>query len=315
MIGAKHASRTARAGATAALLLACVAAYGEQHLNKKDSDKEKKSPPLESFYIVTQAMAESETTSDAPAAPANGDAANGAPSNGAAPNRAQLAVALGPAWTDTIVDVAPEGTGARVRQITIEPAVGLHCPPHAVIVREVDRVLDGDTVKQAAGRHKLCAMNESDVAGVIQATAKDDVARANSDDFGTTTIVASCGGKERLFELPYPDTLRFHALGLADSHITALWKMAAEVTSRAFGTDSPGNAAVSAADDLAAQKLAEKIVPEMRAGKYASGFGDSNCEFASCRDHSAASALQGYAGVQDPASCTTVREQPQKAQE
>jgi hypothetical protein len=185
-----------------------------------------------------------------------------------------------------------------------------------VIARERDRVLPGESVDGAAGHHHLCSMNESDVAGVIGAAAKDDVARENSDDFGTQTIVATCGEREHLFELPWPDTLKFHALGLADSHITALWKLSREVVEHAFGdapfvpvlpSASPAQPPAAVPDDIATQQLAEKLVPDIRAGRYASGFGDSNCAYASCRDHSAAAALQGYAGVLDPATCAAAK--------
>jgi hypothetical protein len=301
-------AKLAVCGVMAAIALACVntrwaVASAAQHDPNAKSHNDKKSGPLNGFYIVTLAVA---ATADADATPASSTAAQS--------NAPQIAAE--PAWRDTIVDVAQDGTGIRIREIAIEPAVGPHCPPHAVIARERDRVLPGESVDQAAGHHHLCSMNESDVAGVIQAANKDDVARENSDDFGTQTIVATCGEREHLFELPWPDTLRFHALGLADSRITALWKMSREVIAHAFGDEpfsssqAPAPDSGSATNDIAAQTLAEKLVPEIRSGRYASGFGDSNCEYASCRDHSAASALQGYAGVLDPSACAVLASPP-----
>jgi hypothetical protein len=263
------------------MLVFCMATFGAQKQHdKKDA---KQSPPLDSFYIVTQAVApEPEPGTQTPA--------DGAPAG----------------WTDTVIAVEVAGDAAHALKIQIEPAAGPHCPPHTVIARAVERTMSGESAQQLAGRHKLCAMNESDVEGVINTAALDDVRRANADDLATTTIIASCAGAEKSFELPYPDTLRFHALGLADSHITALWKMAAEVSSRAFGEEF-SFAHATPADDAQQQALAAKLVPAIRDGKYASGFGDSNCEFASCRDHSAKSALQGYGGVQDPANCAAAR--------
>jgi hypothetical protein len=284
---------------TAFLALALASAGSRAAVSSQNRDAKQKHLPLNGFYIVTMAVA-----------PPPGDA----PQDGAA--AAPMASASGPAWRDTIVDVAQDGTGIRIREIVIEPAVGAHCPAHAVIARERDRSLPGESVDGAAGHHHLCAMNESEVAGVIGAANKDDVARANSDDFATQTIVATCGEDEHLFELPYPDTLKWHALGLADAHITALWKLSREVVEHAFGdapfvAEFPGDTervaapkpALAAADDLAAQTLAAKFVPEIRGKRYDSGFGDSNCAYASCRDHSVASALEGYVGVLDPTTC------------
>ena len=293
-----------------ALALASAGSRVESTARLSDSiqnrDAKQKHEPLNGFYIVTLAVApppdnDVTATSDVPASPPT--------------DRPQTINS--PLWRDTIVDVAQNGTGILVREIAIEPVIGPHCPAHAVIARERDRSLPGESVDAAAGHHHLCSMNESEVAGVIGAANKDDVARANSDDFATQTIVATCGETDHLFELPYPDTLKWHALGLADSHIAALWKLSHEVVAHAFGdapflADFPGGtesehraaaSALSASDDFAAQQLAAKLVPEIRGKRYESGFGDSNCAYASCRDHTAASALQGYVGVLDPATC------------
>jgi hypothetical protein len=272
----------------------------------QNRDVKQKHEPINGFYIVTLAVAP-------PPDDSTPGTADGLPAGPTAPTNG---ISASPQWRDTIVDVAQDGTGIRIREIAIEPAVGPHCPAHAVIARERDRSLPGESIDQAAGHHHLCSMNESEVAGVIGAANKDDVARGNSDDFATQTIVATCGESEHLFELPYPDTLKWHALGLADTHITALWKLSREVVEHAFGdapflsdlpdaaTEHPKRApALSPADDLAAQTLAEKLVPEIRGKRYESGFGDSNCAYASCRDHTAAAALQGYTGVLDPATC------------
>ena len=280
----------------------------------QNRDAKHRRQPLNGFYIVTLAVA-----------PPPDDATAGTSDDSASPTVSAKAASASPQWRDTIVDVAQEGTGIRIREIAIEPAIGPHCPPHAVIARERDRLLPGESVDTAAGHHHLCSMNESEVAGVIGAANKDDVARANSDDFATQTIVATCGEDEHLFELPYPDTLKWHALGLADSHISALWKLSREVVAHAFGdapflADFPGEtesehraaaSALSASDDFAAQQLAAQLVPEIRGKRYESGFGDSNCAYASCRDHTAASALQGYVGVLDPATCAANAHTPE----
>ncbi len=68
-------------------------------------------------------------------------------------------------------------------------------------------------------------------------------------------------------------------------------------------------ASATPADQAAQQTLAATLVQDIRTGKYASGFGDSSCEYASCRDHSGASALQGYQGALDPAACAPARSQ------
>lgn len=259
--------------------LACAAILAIAPAISALAEKKKPAPPLDRFYIVTQSIAP----------PADSDsAARAKPTDPAPP------------WTDQILDVVPEATSVRVRKIEIVPA-GAHCPPRAVIVRAAERTLNATTPQAIAGRQHICALNESDVRGVIDASERDEVQRANRDDFANQTIVALCGGREELFELPYPDTLRFHALGLADPHITALWKLSTDVESNAFG--HPVNfSQMSAQEEAASQQFAAKLVPEIRAGAYDSGFADSDCPYAACRDHSARSALQSYAG---PLTCSS----------
>jgi hypothetical protein len=263
--------KLALAGAAILAIASAVAALAE---------KKKPAPPLVRFYIVTQAIA---PPPDSGATSANAEERN-----------------VAPPWTDQVLDVVPEATSVRVRKIEIVPA-GPKCPPHAVIVRAAERTLSSTTPQAVAGRQHICALNESDVRGVIDAAERDEVQRANRDDFANQTIVAFCGGKEELFELPYPDTLRFHALGLADPHITALWKLSAEAESNAFG-HALDFAHMPPDEDEKSQQLAAKLVPEIRAGAYDSGFADSDCPYATCRDHSARSALQSYSG---PLTCSS----------
>jgi hypothetical protein len=246
------------------------------------AEKKKPAPPLDRFYIVTQSVAP----------PPDSDATNA---------RAQESNPL-PPWTDEILDVAPISGAAsvRVRKIEIIPA-GTKCSPHAVIVRAAERTAASASVQSIAGRQHICALNESDVSGVIDAALRDEVQRAHRDDLANQTIVAFCGGKEELFELPYPDTLHFHALGLADPHITALWKLSAEAESNAFG-HAIDFAHMPPDEDAASQQLAATLVPEIRSGAYDSGFADSDCPYATCRDHSARSALQAYSG---PLTCAS----------
>ncbi len=272
MHGSPH-SRLRKVAPACAAILAIASAVSAL------AEKKKPAPPLDRFYIVTQSVAP----------PPGSDAASHATASGSNPI---------PPWTDEILDVAPDSSSVRVRKIQIVPA-GPHCPPHAIFVRAAERILASASVQSIAGRQRICALNESDVRGVIDAAERDEVQRANRDDLANQTIVASCGSREELFELPYPDTLRFHALGLADPHITALWKLSAEAESNAFGR-SIDFAHMAPDEDAKSQQLAAKLVPEIRNGAYDSGFADSDCPFAACRDHSARSALQSYSG---PLTC------------
>jgi hypothetical protein len=216
-------------------------------------------PPLENFYVVTQAVFHSD-----------------------------------PKWVDHILEVRPRGASdVAVRETRIAP-LSPACP-HQVTVRAIERVVLNTTAKKVASHFDLCAYTEEDVEGMISAARRKTGALASDDDSATQTIVAHCGTRQRIFELPDKDTLRFEALTLADAHLAALWELAAVVEARTFG-DNFSLAKLSPEQDRDAQALGAKLVPEIKSGKYDQAFADNNCPYGECADHSSASALQGYAG-------------------
>jgi hypothetical protein len=223
------------------------------------TDKPAPKPPLENFYVVTQAIFHT-----------------------------------GPKWVDHILEVSPRGgSDVAVREIRIAP-LRPDCPRH-VTVRAIERVVPNTTVKKVALHFDLCGFTEDDVEGVISAAKRKTGGPASDDDSATQTIVAHCGARQRVFELPDKDSLRFDALTLADTHLAALWDMAAVVEGRIFGEDF-SLAKLTPEQDRVAQDLGAKLVPEIKSGKYDQAFADNNCPYGECSDHSSASALQGYAG-------------------
>jgi hypothetical protein len=222
------------------------------------TDKAKPKPPLENFYVVTQAIFHTD-----------------------------------PKWVDHILEVRPEGEGVRVCEIRIAP-LNPTCPHH-VTVRAIERTVPNTTVKKVAQHFDLCAFTEDDVESMIHAAKRKTGSPASDDDSASQTIVARCGTKQRIFELPDKESLRFDALNLADSHLAAFWDLAAVVEARTFGDDF-SLAKLTPEQDREAQALGAKLVPEIKSGKYDQAFADNNCPYGECSDHSSASALQGYAG-------------------
>jgi hypothetical protein len=215
-------------------------------------------PPLENFYVVTQAIFHTD-----------------------------------PKWVDHVLEVRPEEGGVRVREIRIAP-LSPACPHH-VTVRAIERLVPNTTVKKVANHFDICAFTEDDVESMISAAKRKTGAPASDDDSATQTIVAHCGTRQRVFELPDKDSLRFEALTLADTHLAAFWDLAAVVEGRSFGEDF-SLAKLTPEQDREAQALGAKLVPEIKSGKYDQAFADNNCPYGECPDHSSASALQGYAG-------------------
>jgi hypothetical protein len=235
----------------ASILIAATAITATDHPKPKQ-------PPLENFYVVTQATFHTD-----------------------------------PKWVDHILEVRPEEENVRVREIRIAP-LNPTCPRH-VTLRAIERVVPNTTVKRVATHFDLCAFTEEDVESMISAAKRKTGAPASDDDSASQTIVARCGTKQRVFELPDKESIRFDALTLADAHLAAFWDLAAVVEARTFGDDF-SLAKLTPAQDREAQALGAKLVPEIKSGKYDQAFADNNCPYAECSDHSSASALQGYAG-------------------
>jgi hypothetical protein len=242
--------RTTRTQIALAVLLAATitASAAAKHTPK---------PPLESFYIVTQAVFHS-----------------------------------GPKWVDHILEVRPQGDDVLVREIRIAP-LDPACPHH-VTVRAVERVLPKTTVKKLAAKFPVCSFEEDVVEGMIN-VAKREGALAVTDDAASQTIVARCGTQQKMFELPDQESLRFEALQHADANLANFWELAATIEAQAFGSDF-SLAKLGPHEDQDAQTLGAKAAPEIKSGRYDQGFADETCPYAECPSHNAASALQGYSG-------------------
>ena len=100
------------------------------------SEKHVPKPPLENFYVVTQASFHS-----------------------------------GAKWVDHILEVSPQGDDVLVREIRIAP-LDKDCPRH-VTVRAVERVLPNTTVKKLTVKFPICAFEEDVVEGMISVVKRE----------------------------------------------------------------------------------------------------------------------------------------------
>jgi hypothetical protein len=221
------------------------------------SEKHAPKPPLETFYVVTQATFHA-----------------------------------GVKWVDHILEVRPQGDDVLVREIRIAP-LDKDCPHH-VTVRAVERVMPNTTVKKLTFKFPICTFEEDVVEGMINVTKREG-SLSVTDDTASQTIVARCGTQQKMFELPDQESLRFEALQHADKHLTDFWDLAATMEAHAFGSDF-SLAKLTPEEDKQTQDLGAKLVAEMKSGRYDQGFSDQSCPYAECSAHNAASALQGYTG-------------------
>jgi hypothetical protein len=104
-----------------------------------------------------------------------------------------------PFFYEYVLDVEPKGENVLVREIRIGPLK--ECP--GVTVKAVERLISKSTAQKVA-KMKLCSLEPSGVDSVI---AKAEPRNAAIDDTASYTIVAKCGKQEKIFEIPYPETV------------------------------------------------------------------------------------------------------------
>jgi Gram-negative bacterial TonB protein C-terminal len=183
-----------------------------------------------------------------------------------------------PGWSDTILDVQPEGGDVRVRLIRISQAVDF-CPTY--LVRGVERVIPHTTVRRVAGRD-VCAFSSDQVDAALKGAASK-VGRDRSDS-AAETMVAKCGAEEKEFDFPFPAAVDLKTLDRDHPDIGRLWSTRYDVWKHVFGNkfafDTPDTAAQKAMKDLGTQ-----ILPELKSGKYQRAYNGSECAGQKCANY------------------------------
>lgn len=197
-----------------------------------------------------------------------------------------------PGWSNTILEVAPQGNDVRVRLIRISSA-NPDCP--GLLVRAAERVIPHTTVRKVAGRD-ICSFSPGQVDSALKAAAPKYA--QDYSDSATETIVAKCGNAEKEFDFPYPVEVDLKALDRDNPDVSKLWDTRYKIWMRTFGKnfsfDSP---APETQKKLA--ELGAKLVPELISGKYQTAYNGNKCDGKDC-DNYLAWWLRDYAGTPEP---------------
>jgi TonB family protein len=171
-----------------------------------------------------------------------------------------------PFYYEYVLDAKPQGKDVLVRQIRLGPT-STGCPS-GLTVKAADRLIKNETPKSFA-RHELCSLNAKQVASAIE-HAHPPYA-AGGFETASYSIVAMCGGTEKVFELPDPEAVNLKRLKGTNPQAASLWDFVSDVYERSFGKDFSFHNA-SDAQDMAFQVLGAETVPSIKAGTYAPGF-------------------------------------------
>jgi hypothetical protein len=157
----------------------------------------------------------------------------------------------------------------RVREIRIAP-LNSSCP--GVTVKAADHLVKHTSTRKMA-RLDLCSLNAATVESAISAAQPRGV--TSIDDTASYSIVAMCGRTQKVFELPYPETVDLKKLKQTNPQVASLWDLAYSVQRRSFGQKFSFYDA-SASQDAAFQALGAEIAPAIRSGMYERGFANGS---------------------------------------
>ena len=163
-----------------------------------------------------------------------------------------------------VLDVEPKGEDVLVREIRIGPLK--ECP--GVTVKAAEHLISHSTAQKIA-RFKLCSLEPSRVASAIADAQPNGV--ASIDDTASYTIVAKCGKREKVFEIPYHEQVDFKKLKNTNPQVASLWNLDFSVLQRTFGKHLSFYD-ISKSEDDALQALGAELVPAISSGIYKPGF-------------------------------------------
>jgi len=171
-----------------------------------------------------------------------------------------------PFWYKYVLDVRSTADGTLVRNIRIAPLDFL-CGN--VTVKAAEKQLRGITPLRLVGSNNPCALT---VDTARQSIKKPRVMESifESIRFG---IVASCGGEERVFQLPFKEEVDFRSLAKEAPRVAALWDLSRRVQIAAFGNKSIFYD-ISEERDSELQKFGDSLVSDLLTGKYDAGFSE-----------------------------------------
>lgn len=192
---------------------------------------------------------------------------------------------------EEILEAVPAGEDVRVRIIRISLA-NRYCGGQ--LVRAVECVLPNTTMSKVTGAVDPCSFTQAAIDSALKSAKPKGVTPI--EDSATLSIVAKCGPKERLLELPYPEEVDFKALETHNPRVRALWNLYYNVRVRSFGEHFSFHDP-SAEQERESEDLGTKCLPELVSGKFESGFIGYSCASTSCDGNYLAWRLRGYTGA------------------
>jgi TonB family protein len=202
----------------------------------------------------------------------------------------------GPMWDYHIVEAKQDGSDTLVRDVLII-SVQSPCGPSCTVKARIKH-LHNTTPATLVGENNPCAVDQRELLRELRRNRRA-LKHTQLFTFADFVIVADCGGKETVLQLPL---LPFPAGPHGPPRIERSYDLLRDVEKRVFGTDQVFNtsADMKIFDDLEGEKGGEDdertgaaLVPELRSGAYDRAlWGD--CKKAACAGQGLKGVLETY---------------------
>ncbi len=162
-----------------------------------------------------------------------------------------------------ILDVKQEGLDSVVRWVRIAPR-SVSCP--LTTLQAVETRVPNTTPAQLVETNNPCELK----AGSLKSAMRKHRQRASATETVSFGVVAQCEGGPVSMTLPTIERVNWKRLKAANPEMAHLWDLYSEVAERVFG---PKEIFLNRSEqaDLALQQAGNRLVPELRAGRYDSG--------------------------------------------
>ena len=159
-----------------------------------------------------------------------------------------------------IIDVTQDGSDSVIRYVRIAPTNVL-CP--RLIVQAAETRVHHRSPAQLAGRNNPCAIEPAALAAALR-KFRQHGGVLETISFG---IAAQCGSSAISLELPHVEGVDLKKMKASHPAMVHLWDLGSKITASGFGPNDIFHDR-SEEDDLALQRLGQKLLPQLISGRY-----------------------------------------------
>jgi len=193
-----------------------------------------------------------------------------------------------PFWYHYILHVTAAGHDSLVRYIRIAPMDTI-CP-ESITVKAATVTLHDVQPADIVSAYHICDVDSQNLNTKLQRLTHT----AAIDDSVRYGIVASCGAKDVVIHLPYPEQVKLEGLRKKSSKLASWWELEESARQRAFGSGDVFYG-MSPEEEDHLQREGESVIGELRSGRFDKGL-QSHCKSGSCKPPSFADELRSYVG-------------------